>query len=153
MMNLLDNLLDTVVGKENQAPEVLSSAEAFAAIILLATASNGYLSEKQANSISSVLCVSKLFRTYTNDAIDKLCDRILAILRQDGFNTLFNAAKESLSPDLRESAFALATDLVLAEGSITEEEKNFLHDLHQALGISRDTAIQIMQVMLLKNQG
>ncbi|WGV26557.1 tellurite resistance TerB family protein [Halotia branconii] len=147
------NLLNTVLGIENPAPALLSPAEAFAAITLATTASDGYLSNEQALCISSVLYRINLFKSYTDELMNGLFDKILGILRQDGFNSLFNAAKESLSQDLREAAFAVATDLILAEGVVTEDEKNFLIDLSQALSISSEIAIQIMQVMMIKNQG
>ncbi|MBW4612606.1 MAG: tellurite resistance TerB family protein [Desmonostoc vinosum HA7617-LM4] len=146
-------LLDTVLGTEKKAQETLSSAEAFAVIILGTTAADGYLSDDQANCISFLLSRMKLFKTYTHEMLNKLFDIILSILRQDGLNTLFDAAKESLSQDLREAAFVVATDLVLTEGILTEEENHFLNDLYLALDVSRDLAIQIVQIMLIKNRG
>ncbi|BAY40951.1 hypothetical protein NIES2111_53410 [Nostoc sp. NIES-2111] len=146
------NLLDTFLGRENQAPEPLSSAEAFVAIVLLATASDGYLSDAQERSILGELSRSKPLRNYSTDAIAQLCNKIFIILRLDGFNALFNWAKESLSSDLREAAFAVSSDLVLSESHINEEEINFLNDLYQALSISPDIATKILQAMLLKNQ-
>lgn len=146
------NLLDTILGKENQAPEVLTSTEAFAAIALVAITSDAVLSAQQVRNISSVLLRLKLFNSYTEDLINKLLEKNLSILRRDGFNALFNAAKESLSPELREAAFAVAADLVMTESIVTEEEKNFLNDLYQALDIPRDTAVKILQVLMIKNQ-
>ncbi|BAY26606.1 hypothetical protein NIES2100_64220 [Calothrix sp. NIES-2100] len=146
-------LLDTVLDTESQAHVTLSPAEAFAAITLAATAIDGYLSENEARCISSVLSRLKLFRNYTNELMNRLFEKILSILRRDGMNVLFDAAKESLTEELREAAFAVATDLLLSEGIVKEEEKNFLNDLYQALGISRDVAIQIVQVILIKNRG
>ncbi len=146
-------LFDAVLGTESQTQAALSPAEAFAVIILTATASDGYLSVEQANSITSVLSRMKLFKSYPHDMMNRLFDKILGILQGDGFNALFSAAKDSLSQDLREVAFAVATDLVLAEGIIAEEEKNFLNDLYQALGVSSEIAIQIVQVILIKNRG
>lgn len=146
------SLLDAVLGTENQTQAALNPAEAFAVIVLMATASDGYLSVEQENSITLVLSRMKLFQGYPYEMIHRLFDKILGILQGDGFNALFNAAKDSLSQDLRETAFAVATDFVLAEGIITEEEKNFLNDLYQALGISSEKAMQILQVMLIKNQ-
>lgn len=146
-------LFDAVLGTESQAQTALNPAEGFAVIVLIATASDGYLSVEQANSIISVLSRIKLFKSYPHEMMNKLFDKILEILRGDGFNTLFNIAKESLSQDLREAAFAVATDLVLAEGIVVEEEKNFLNDLYQALGVSSEIAIPIMQVILIKNRG
>ncbi len=145
------NLLDTFLGREHQAPELLSSAEAFVAIVLLATASDGDLSDAQERSILGELSRSKPLRNYPTEAIAQLCNKVSIILRQDGFNALFNLAKESLSPDLREAAFAVASDLVLSESHINEEEINFLNDLYQALSISPDVATQILQAMSLKN--
>lgn len=146
-------LLDAVLGTESQTQTALNPAEAFAVIVLVATASDGYLSVEQANSITFVLSRMKLFKSYPHEMMNKLFEKILGILQGDGFNTLFNAAKDSLSQDLREAAFAVATDLVLAEGIVAEEEKNFLNDLYQALGISREIAVQIVQVILIKNRG
>ncbi|MEH1819697.1 Tellurite resistance protein TerB [Nostoc sp. C052] len=145
-------LFDAVLGTESQTQAALNPAEAFAVIILTATASDGYLSVEQANSIISVLSRMKLFKSYPHEMMDRLFDKILGILQGDGFNALFNAAKDSLSQDLREAAFAVATDLVLAEGIVLEEEKNFLNDLYQALGVSSEIAIQIVQVILIKNR-
>lgn len=146
-------LFDTVLGKQKPAQEFFSPAEAFAAITLAAVASDGYLADDEARGISAALSRMKLFRSYSNDVMGRLFDKLLGILRQDGINTLFNAAKESLPQDLRETAFAVATDLVLADGTVTEEEQNFLNDLYQALGISSEIALQIVQVMSIKNQG
>ena len=95
----------------------------------------------------------KLFKSYPHEMMNRLFEKILGILQGDGFNALFNAARDSLSQDLREAAFAVATDLVLAEGIVGEEEKNFLNDLYQALGVSSEIAIQIVQVILIKNRG
>ncbi|MEH2433875.1 MAG: tellurite resistance TerB family protein [Nostoc sp.] len=145
-------LFDAVLGTESQTKTALNPAEAFAVIVLAATASDGYLSFEEANSISFVLSRMKLFKSYPHEMMNKLFEKILGILEGDGFNNLFNAAKDALSQDLREAAFAVATDLVLSEGIVAEEEKNFLNDLYQALGVSSEIAIQIIQVILIKNR-
>ncbi|MEH2416050.1 tellurite resistance TerB family protein [Nostoc sp.] len=146
-------LFDAVLDIESQTQAALNPEEAFAVIILTATASDGYLSIEQANSITFMLSRMKLFKSYPHEMMIRLFDKILGILQGDGFNPLFNAAKDSLSQDLREAAFAVATDLVLAEGIVAEEEKSFLNDLYQALGVSSEIAIQIVQVILIKNRG
>jgi tellurite resistance protein len=146
-------LFDKMSGTQSQVQEALSSAEAFAAITLAATASDAYLSDEEARGISSTLFRMKLFRSYSIDEMNGMFDKLLGIMRQQGMDTLFNSAKDSLSYDLREAAFAVATDLVLADGIVTQEEQGFLNDLYQALGISGDIATQIVQVMLIKNRG
>ncbi|MDZ8053354.1 MAG: tellurite resistance TerB family protein [Aulosira sp. ZfuVER01] len=145
--------LDTVLGTDSETQVTLSPAEAFAAITLAVTSIDGHLSDEEARCLSSVLLRLKLFRNYTNELMNRLFEKILSILRRDGMNILFNAAKECLNQDLREAAFAVATDLLLSEGMLTDEETNFLNDLYQALGVSREVAIQIVQVILIKNRG
>jgi hypothetical protein len=142
-----------VLDTENPAQEILSSAEAFAAIILITTAPDGVLTDAEANCIYAILSRMQLFNSYSQDMIYKLFDKLLKVIQQNGINTLFNAAKDSLSLELREAAFALVSDLVLVKSNETEEEKNFLNDLYYALDISHDLAIQIVQVMLIKNRG
>ncbi|MDF5727487.1 MAG: tellurite resistance TerB family protein [Rhizonema sp. PD38] len=138
---------------QSQNQEALSPAEAFAAITLAVTTSDGCLSSEQALGISSTLSRLKLFRSYSNDVMNRMFDKLLSILKLQGFDTLFNVAKESLPYELREAAFAVATDLVLTEGILTQEEQGFLNDLYQSLEIPDDTATQIVQVMLIKNRG
>lgn len=146
-------LFDKMFGLQTQIQDPLSPAEAFAAITLAATASDGFLSDEEARGISVTLSRMKLFRSYSNDVIIRMLEKLLSILRRRGIDALFNIAKECLPPDLREAAFAVATDLVLGEGFVTQEEQEFLDDLYQALGISYDVATQIVQVMLIKNRG
>jgi hypothetical protein len=146
-------LFDAVLGTESQTQTALNAPEAFAVIILMATAPDGHLSVEQANSIIFVLSRMKLFKSYSHEMMNGLFDKILGILQGNDFNALFDAAKDSLCQDLRESAFALATDLILAEGIVPEEEKIFLNDLYQALGVSSEIAIQIVEVILIKNRG
>jgi tellurite resistance protein len=146
-------LFDKMFGRESQVQEALSQAEAIAAIALAATASDGNLSDEQARGILSVLSGMKLFKYYSNDEISRMFEKLLNILKWEGINALFHSAKESLPYDLRETAFALATDLVLADGVSPQEELEFLNDLSQDLGISGYIAIQIVQVMLVKNRG
>ncbi len=146
-------LFKKVLATQSQVQEALSPAEAFAAICLAATASDGYLSDEEARSISYILCRMKLFRSYSYDVMYRMFDRLLGILRRQGIDTLLNTAKESLPHDMREAAFVVATDLVLGDGIVTQEEQDFLNDLYQALEVPSEVATQIVQVMLIKNRG
>lgn len=146
-MGLFDRVLS------NNTVEALSPAEAFAAITLSAIASDGYLSDEEARGISFALSRMKMFRSYPNDVMQRMFDKLLGVLRREGMDGLFNSAKESLPHDMRESAFAVATDLILADGVVAQEEQEFLNDLYIALGLNSSVATQIVEVMLIKNRG
>ena len=131
----------------------LSAPEAFAAIALAAVASDGYLSDEEAQSIPFILSRMQLFKSYSDDMMRRLFDKLLARLQTRGVDGLFVSAKDSLDADLRETAFIVATDLVLADGVVTEEEEKFLKDLEDKLEISGELALQVVRVMKIKNRG
>ena len=80
-------------------------------------------------------------------------DKLLGMVRREGVAALINAAKNYLPYSLQETAFAVATGLVLSDGYVTETEQSFLDDLYQSLNISDETATQIVKVMIIKNRG
>ena len=146
-------LFDRVSGGRKQANMTLSPAEAFAAIALLAVAADGYLADEEGQVLSTTLSRMQLFRSYPGDVMRRMFDRLLGILNKQGSKTLFNLAVDTLPHDLYETAFAVTTDIVLADGEVTNEEEKLLTDLCSALEIDEKTAVKIIDVMLIKNKG
>ncbi len=137
--------------QQNQA--TLGPAEAFAAITLVAVAADGYIADSEIRALGATLCRMQLFRSYPNDVMGKMFDRLMNLLQRQGANALLNAAIASLPHDLQETAFAVAADIVLADGDVTEEEEGLLNQLYSALGISEEIALKIIDVMVIKNRG
>lgn len=54
--------------------------------------------------------------------MDRMFDKLLDSLRRYAINALSHSAKEASPYDLHEAAFAVATDLVLADGLLTQQE-------------------------------
>ncbi|MBD2180285.1 MULTISPECIES: tellurite resistance TerB family protein [Oscillatoriophycideae] len=146
-------LFDKIAGGRKQTQTTLGPAEAFAAIALIAVAADGYVTDSEAQAISTILSRMQLFRSYPGDVMRKMIDRLLGILQREGPETLFNAAMSTLPDELKDTAFAVATDIVLADGEVTEEEEKLLNDLYRALEITEETAVKIIDVMLIKNKG
>ena len=147
------SLFEKVSGVPRQNSVALSPAEAFAGIALIAVAADGYLADAEAQVLSSTLRRMNLFRSFSGDVIRGMLDRLLRILQQQGIKLLFDAAIQSLPSDLYETIFAVVTDLVLADGAISSEEEQLLNDLYQALELSEEMAVKIIDVMLIKNRG
>ena len=146
------SLFDRVSGYQSNVQNALSTAEAFTGIVLIAVASDGNLSQQQARDIYKALSHLKLFSNHTEDDMRSMLEILSGIIRHEGLNNLFDAAKDSLTDDLKEAAFAVATDLVLAD-SILAEEQDFLRELYQALRIRGDIGQKIIEVMFIKNRG
>lgn len=148
-MGLFDNLFETQTTSDTH----LNPAEAFAAITLVAIASDGFLSEQEGQSMSFMLSRMKLFRSYSDDVMSRMLDNLLGLMRRDGPAVLMKHAKASLPHNLRPTVFAIATDLVLTDGTVTDAEQAFLQELYQILDISDEMALSIVEVMKIKNQG
>ena len=62
------------------------------------------------------------------------------------------ASAEELSEELRLTAFACAVDISLADGVLEDSEKDIINQLASALAIPENTAVSIIEVMLIKNK-
>jgi hypothetical protein len=142
-----------MIAVQTRSLEMLSPAEAFAAVTLSAIAVDGYLADEEIDGLITALTRMHLFKSYSGEVMRRMLHKLFGILRREGLTTLFNSAKSSLPDELQEPAFAVATDLILADGVVTEQEQDFLNQLHCALGIPAETAMKITEVMMIKNRG
>ncbi|NJM63844.1 MAG: tellurite resistance TerB family protein [Oscillatoriales cyanobacterium RU_3_3] len=129
----------------------LTSSEALTAISVLAVAADGQISEEERQTLAANHI--RLFRSYSGEQFQELFKKVLNLSRQYSPAEVFAAAKTALTPQLRTTAFAIATDLVLVDGVFTQEEKEFLIELSAALDISEEMGKKIIDVMSIKNCG
>lgn len=150
-MSLFNKLSTSSVRRQTETS--LSPAEAFAAITLVAVAADGYLADEEAATVITTLQKMHLFRSYPHEVLGRMFNRLCSLLQRMGVNGLLEIALESLPHDLYETAFAVTTDIVLADGEVTDEEENLLNRLYRILSIPEATAIKIIDVMMIKNKG
>lgn len=122
----------------------LSPAEAIAAIAVAAIAVDGYLLDAESQRTIWLLSQLKLFQGYSEQRLTKMLDKLFNTLSDRGLDNLVAIASKSLHPEYRETAFSVATDLVLLNGAISGREQVFLTSLWQVLDISPDTASKIL---------
>jgi len=138
---------------ESEVKTAMNPAEAFAAICLVAIASDGYLSESEETEMNLRLGRMRLFQDATKDSLARTKAYLLEGLKKHGPNELIKSARASLPPSLAPTAFTVAVDLVFADGTVAREEQAFIDDLRQMLQIPDDLALKIVEVMTIKNQG
>lgn len=143
-------LFDKILGSKDV--EKLEKEEAFAAISLAAIAADGYISDEEAQSIAVDLTKRKFFEKYNAKQINSMFQKLIKIIKNQGIEALVEKSRESLPSDLRETAFAVAIDLALADGYLDKSEKDVLSRIQQHLGISDDVATKIIDVILIKNK-
>lgn len=133
------------------APPVANPAEAFAAIALAAVACDGELAALEARRLRQQLEFRQPYRSLSDSAMEQLLDRLLRILRQQGCDALVTQAVSWLEPAQRETALAVAADLTNADHVETGEERRFLQQLAQQLGISDERSALILEVIGVLN--
>jgi len=94
-------LFDKVSQTRQETDVTLGPAEAFAAIALIAVAADGYINDSESKAISMTLSRMQLFRSYPDDVMRKMLDRLLMILQRQGVEVLFNAALETFPTNLK----------------------------------------------------
>ena len=137
-----------------EAPEntKLTQQEAFAGIAIALAGADGSISQSEWDGIVNYIRRLRIYDNFSAPAFDKLFDKLFKILKKDGAGALVKASVESLSDDLKLTAFACAVDIALADGVLEEEEKNIINQLAEDLQIPEQTAVSIIEVMIIKNK-
>ena len=147
-------LFDKVFGAKSPIEqESLSKPEAFMAIALAVSAADGHVAQSEMDGLASYVRWMRMFETVNDHQLRNMFDKLIRILKGSGPSGLVSAAKGVLSGDMRETAFACAVDIALADGVLEEAEKQLLTELQQTLEVPENIAITIIQVMIIKNRG
>jgi hypothetical protein len=129
----------------------LSVAEAFAAVLVAAVASDGSLGIGESARLEGVLTTCRVLPPNPADGGPNVVERALAHLTEYGVPAVLAEAARVLPGALRAAAFAQAVDLVFADGRLADRERSFVEDLQRILQVDGELATKIVQVLLIKN--
>ena len=147
-MGMFDSMLGGMQGSSR-----LNEREAFAGILLAASACDGHIADDEVQSLVTALIRMKLYSRFSDRDFNKMLNKLVGIIKRKGVETLLDACAESLPESLDKAAFTNAVNIVLADGIVEPEEKEFIEDLKDALGIDDKTCKSIIRVMVIKNKG
>lgn len=143
-------LFDKVLGNNN---DKLNEAEGFTGIVFCAIASDGTIAQEEMNGLATTLSRMKLYNGLSNRDVTKMFDKIQRQFKDKGFEATMQLAANAVNPDLRATAFAVATDLLLSDGHVSQQEQKFLETIQNHLDIPDDLAMKIVEVIEIKNRG
>lgn len=146
-MDLFDDEMEETGRKE------LSRQEAFLGVLLAANASDGHVSEEEARGMFTILSRMRLYENWSDEKLGRILHRLIGMLKREGVEKLVKRCVPAIPEALRATVFANACDLVLADGTVEQEEREFINELWRTLGMSGDDAKTIVQVMVIKNKG
>ncbi len=131
----------------------LSPQESFAGILLAAGACDGHISKDEFQQLLAALFRMKLFRRVNEKQFGQVWNKLMGVLKKHGPESLVDGCCETLPEELRKTAFANACSIVLSDGVLEDDEKQFIRDLTTKLQLDAETAQTIAQVMVIKNKG
>ncbi|MEM7478662.1 MAG: tellurite resistance TerB family protein [Planctomycetota bacterium] len=149
-MSLFDDVFE---GESLEASRPFGPQEGFAGVLLCASACDGHVGEEESQALGMIIHQKQLFSRLTDQQHSSLQDRLIGELRRGGPERLLEKAYPAVPPELRETVFANAVDIVLSDGVVEQEEKDFIDDLQTKLEIDEKRAKTIVQVMVYKNHG
>jgi uncharacterized tellurite resistance protein B-like protein len=147
-MSVIDKVLQ---GERGEAPE-LTLREAGAAILVGAVAADGAIGAEEGMRLTMLLRSMRLYRDVPEEHVRHLVERAVTRVEQRGFETVLGEAAMVIPDELRPALFALAVELVFADGRIAEREKQFVDVLQSTLAIPDELAVKIVEVQLVRSR-
>ena len=147
-MGLFDSLLGGMQGTDK-----LTAQEAFAGILFGASACDGHIADDEIQGLITCLIRMKLYKRFDGNQYNKMLNKLHGALKKKGVDALVDACVTALPEELTKTAFTNACDIVLADGIVEPDEKEFIDKLQAKLRIEANAAKTIVQVMVLKNKG
>ena len=104
--------------------------------MVLASAVDDEMNDAELRIIGDIVNHLPVFATYDHKRLTKdLGDCAAFLAKEDGLDQAMKQIRAALPPKLRETAYALACDVVAASGGATQEELRLLELLQERLSI------------------
>ncbi len=147
-MGLFDSLFGGV-----EASTKLTSQEAFAGVLMAASACDGHIAEDEVRGLITTLIRMKLYQRFTDKQYNQMLNKLYGAVKKRGVDSLVDACADALPEALRDTAFANACDIVLADGVLEPDERQFINQLQGKLKVDKQKAVEIVEIMIVKNKG
>jgi tellurite resistance protein len=104
--------------------------------MVLASAADRNMSDAELRTMGEIVSYLPVFRDFDRDRLPRVARACAELLLSDnGLDTALTSIKKQLSPDLRETAYALACDVVAADGKVSQETLRLLELVRERLEI------------------
>jgi tellurite resistance protein len=116
----------------------MSAQDALVAVMVAASASDQHMRTAELMAIQSMVNHMPVFANYDVDRIRRVSQIVFDLFEEeDGLDALFGLIREALPERLNETAYALACDVVTADGNHSQLELQMLEEVREELQIDR----------------
>jgi hypothetical protein len=113
---------------------------------------DGVLKAEEASRLNEVLSSTRWVLGTGAVAAADVTTRAIHLLTERGLPAVLGACGKAIPARLHATTFALAMDLVLADGRLGDRENTVVDQLQGALQIDEHLARKIIEVLLIKNR-
>ena len=112
--------------------------------MVLASAADREMTDAELRRIGQIVERLPVFGDFDTDSLARRAAECAELLNaEDGLETVLDVIRDALPEKLRETAYAVACEIVVADGRIAQEELRLLEMLAQSLPIDRLAAAAI----------
>ena len=122
----------------DSSPPALSPQDALIAVMIACSAADQNMRTAELVAIQRMVNHMPAFAGYDADRIRRVSRTVFDLFEEeDGLDALFGLIRGALPERLNETAYALACDVITADGRHSEVELNMLEELREQLAIDR----------------
>ncbi len=123
---------------------MIDTQSALIYVMVISSAADSDMTDRELETIGDTVKMLPVFQGFDMEKLPQIARECADLLQDpDGLDKAFAAVKQSLPERLRETAYALACDIVAADGLATQEELRFLELLRYHIGVGRLEAAAI----------
>lgn len=151
-MGLFDKIFATNESQQANTKSYtpLNDYEAWVGVLYACAASDGDVSDVEIDTLSRLLVFKQKFENIEIVPFYKIA---IQISNELGNQKLIEGCATVIKQEDKPTVFAMATEIVLADGIINEREKNLLEFISKTFQIDDELASKIIEVLLIKNRG
>ena len=128
----------------DKAPASMSPQDALVAVMVAVSASDENIRTSELVAIDQMVSQMPVFADYDPDRTRRVSQTVFDLFEEeDGLAALFGLIREALPERLYETAYALACDVVTADGKLRDAELRMLEEVRDELSIDRMHAAAI----------
>ncbi len=118
------------------APKALDPEEALVCTMVLVAAADGGLTDREIGAMAGLVQTLPVFRDFSSERLKVATDAAVSLLGEaDGLAHAARLISEALEPRLRETAYALACDVIAVDHQARQTELDMLEFVREKLTI------------------
>ena len=119
-------------------PPSLSAQDALVAVMVACSASDEHIRTAELVAIQRMVNHMPVFADYDADRTRRVSQIVYDLFEEeDGLAALFGLIRAALPERLNETAYALACDVVAADGTLNDVELRMLEEVREELAVDR----------------